>query len=535
MRVWICVFVVIWAGTLGLRANTAQSSEPSSEIRVRALWIEGGSSPASWELLEIELPPSAAQESAVVQVQDARGGLSVARSCSGGRVLVPMPLVQPGALGSYWRLDVRVRDSSGSRPLTRTTFEIPLGGSSADPLTFRVAVSPGFKRQAEEAAAVLRGRTAPIVALEIPEEEILSGSPLLFSTCDAIYLSQQLAGRLDQKRALALISAGIQFISTGDHAPAGELSHFVWESVPSKTQPATQAESQSPLWYFPDQRIERPTLIEPALARLVGENGLAGDVWASLSPKLNTSLLLVGPISVVVVLLAWGLFKRSWVRFLASAIALTAITMITLTYLRSADIAASRSASWQHIFAGKRAITAVSLEESLTAYSPLFAHNWSSFGHENQLLLPLSRSPREYWSGSSVQLTLPGAAHASDPTQLTAPLPARGVQRFSTRAAFAAGLMPVFPASPEDRQEFTRRVGMSFASGFWLIEGYVYPGTSSTFQPENRQPFSAWAGSQLPALQSSLNAWYELRFDARHRYFLWIDPGAGFRVIDFPE
>jgi hypothetical protein len=167
-------------------------------------------------------------------------------------------------------------------------------------------------------------------------------------------------------------------------------------------------------------------------------------------------------------------------------------------------------------------------------------------------IVPLADAPRSYFGpggGGRLVLDAPSPYVSAGPVStLTFTAPARrspgergghaggggAAGAYMTRSALVGGLVPPPPRSADGLRRFGEMLHADVGRGVWVEGGYVFPGAAGVGPAARRGGggvlFTRWAEDQ-PAVRDAALAWYELRFDARRRYFVWVD--GGLNVIDY--
>ena len=540
MRVtWWIVLAV-----LGLGAAKALAA-------VRVSLPEGIKARAGWELLAVDF--SAAPGEIEIVLQDARGGPAFVRQVQSGggaqRTWMALPLVEPGELEGAGGWQVAATLSQGGRQIESAQMPVTTSiaasgrGEGAGPATteekiFRIVIPSGRRRIVESidwrsAGAVGGGEGGGgIVFIELPEEDILDGPPALFADIDALLLPGGM--RLTQERAQALINVGLRIVVPGETAPGGELSRLVWERLNSgaaTSQAASTGGTRQALWATPETPVRRPEVIEPGLANITEFNGALQPAQADAS--VVAAILTSGPLAILLLLIVRGLFKRRWLVLVASVLAMALASAGVIGYMRAARPETRREVAWQQSQAGRREATgALTLKENLILQSPLFAQTLDLPAADGEFIYPVASTPRAYWKLNHLRLVEGGGTGAAQDggMRLQARLDARSAIAYEKRSLSAgAGLLAPYPRTDAERARFGDLIHLDLKQGWWSEGGYLR-------RPAASAPvlFASWAAEQSPVVRSAAQAWYETRFDARHRYFLYVSD-SGLQMVDFGE
>ncbi|MCL2640615.1 MAG: hypothetical protein FWD53_07215, partial [Phycisphaerales bacterium] len=180
--------------------------------------------PGQWELLTVTLHPhkyTVTHPESTIEIRDARGGLAVSRPISAAtrmpdgklQLLIPLPyLAETDLPAGRWPIDVHaptpidvVRPAPRSPISTLTPAEQwpkqewNLAPASASSLRIIVPANTNYSIPTH-----LYG--LPFTSTAVPDHEILSGPVLLFASTDMLLLSPELASKMSQDRAAALMA-----------------------------------------------------------------------------------------------------------------------------------------------------------------------------------------------------------------------------------------------------------------------------------------------------------------------------------------
>jgi hypothetical protein len=489
-----------------------------------------------WQLLRIVVPTAILQDQGrgpwQVRVRDARRGTSIACVLSDRReeaevaVLLPVPLVAASELPvGKWPLDVSLFDGNHEVSTSRLSADLP----AAEP-QFRLLV-PRNGVGGPVMAALDGLSTLPLTAVEVDDELIEHGDPLLFCTADAVLLTPVLAQQISEERAASLMGAGVRLVTAADTAPAGNLGGFVWQRIAGPTDSPV-------LWQCPATRLMTPGVVEPGLSRL--------SAWRN-SPAVPVSLRIsisaFGVFFVVTLVLMRGLFRRTISMFASVAACFVVMTGLMIYWVRAHTAIDFDQATWlvQRADADHSTGALATADTIQTGWS-LLHQAMEVRAERGALVMPVFPSNREYFD-HSCRLTLGSSgADVSQPTTLFVDAAAQGRIAFFMRSTASGGVLPAYPLSDSQRQQLEESLGVSLSSGWWIRNGYVLPaGRAAVERPDNGQLVNQWAVAH-GTIAAAAEAWYEMQFDASHRYFAWIGgtPMTGspavLNLIDFgPE
>jgi hypothetical protein len=476
---------------LSLMMCAAARAESSPAVGA-ALAVRDAPRGEHWETLAVHVvvPPGGAR----VSVRDARGGVTVSRDVeagAGGEVLIALPYVAGSELAEgVWPIEVRV---GGSGPFERVEV---IRAMPAESGRYRVAVV----RDAAGGEPALRGLSAlPVVTASVSAAEVTAGPPLVFAGFDAVAMPDTVAARVEESRLLALIAAGARVVVIGERPKT--LGQFAWQSVGAGGK----------MWVVPALAFPALSVIEPALA-----SSRVLQVEASANGAVRGTVALVPLGAIVLVLVARGLFRRPWSALLACAVVLMALTGAWIRLVQKNSPEKQLAVGWSlragtpaEREGGARVLTE---RETVHSEAALFAHSLNVAAEEGTLLLPVAPDARTYFAWQDAQLILNVDGAATPRMAMEARIPARHAWAYLERSA-----------------------SLTFAeqSAGWAIEdGYV----NSLESPGEKQLLTAFAsapGEDRRAMRNSLLAWYDLRFDAAHRYVLHrSDNSAADIVVD---
>jgi hypothetical protein len=535
---------IVWLWIVGLlvvlpQVAAAQGAMGEPAIQIAALGGHGAAE-GSWVALRIQarLPPNVG--AATVSVQDIRGGVRIARTVSpvGGlcRAWLSLPLIRTADLTtSKWPLNAIVCSAEG-REILREQVDVDLQatGTTAAP-SLRVAIPEGT-REAAQSIDWHGVSDDPAELIELPEEEMLGGPPPAFAGYDAVVIPPALRERVTQAQVAGIAAAGARVVAIGQDPPGGELGRLVWQRLES---PAA-----SPAWVFPSAPVSHPGVIETGLSHLVQWNRPVRP-----DAKVRLTALLLGPIALAMAFIIQSLIRRVLVALLVVALSMLIVMAVAMTYLRVVAPQVERTAGWREISApllNGQTAGATAVDETMTQVSPLFGRDSQIATVSNGLLWPVAPTVPRYWALRDLQMTLSqgasaGAKGSATSCELAGHLPSRATVYYSSRRLSAQGLMSSYPTTATERARFAKLADVDLAAGWWIADGYAYPGntdasTKSADQGILLSELGEKAQSASPAFRESLAVWYELRFVGSHRYFLQISasPAApALQVIDF--
>jgi hypothetical protein len=470
--------------------NAAPTFGAVSGVQADLAWPAGR---GDWELVVVRVTGTDDGES--VGVRDARGGMRVWRGAEMGegeeaRVLVPVPVVAAADVGDAWPLEITVRSVTGET--TREVVQVKRTGGDRAPL--RLAGTEGM-----EGFGALRN--GAVGYFRMSEEDILSGPLMVFLGCDAVALSDRVAGRLSADRIAGLLGAGVQLVSLRDPAKmTGVLGRMKWDAV-------------SPgVWMTHETDLPRGRVIEPGMERVPA---LSESVLPGRGTIVATLLVPVG--GLVVVTLAFGLFRRRGLVLAAFALGMAGVTAGTIWYLYANALPDEKAVSWQISQPGEG--TAVSVTERFASTSALFGEKARVIADQDQLLFPVNVSLLDYlrMRGAELYLDVLSEDGLRRESRLEMPLRAREMLCYGVRTS------ALIPAAVDT------------ARGVWIEGGYITPTAVETPDASGGSPMllTRWAAEHAE-IKDSLLAWYEMgRFQANHRYFLF--DGEPVKLADFGE
>ncbi len=284
------------------------------------------------------------------------------------------------------------------------------------------------------------------------------------------------------------------------------------------------------MWISPSQPLRRPLVIEPGLQSILLTAPPIGPPRA-----VRVAVLLAGPAALLVLLLARGLFRRRAAVLAGVTVGLVALLAGAISYLRAQDEPLPQQVSWEVVSASADSATGqIASVETLSTLTPLFSRAFFATCPPGAILTPVALSARDYFALREVRLAigLRSASGETQPDALDAPISARRTIAYAIRSATIAGLVPALPHTAAQQRQFQEATHIDWAKGWWLEGGYVFPAGLSEEQRQGKGIlFTSWAERSVIA---GANAWYELRFDGQHRYFIAPDSGsAGLHLIDF--
>jgi hypothetical protein len=336
------------------------------------------------------------------------------------------------------------------------------------------------------------------------EEEILSGPMMVFLGCDAVLISDRVANRLSADRIAGLLGSGVQLVSRRDPARmTGVLGRLKWDGV------------SAGVWMTRRTASVRPRVVEAGMERVPA-------LWEAVRPGrgtiLATALAPVG--GLVVVVLAYGLFRRRGLVLLAFALGMAGVTAGMIWYLASSAMPEEKVVSWVTSEAGEGAGgTTASVTERFAGTSALFGERARVIAGQEQLLFPVNATLWGYLRMRDTELFLDVLSEDGlrRESRLEAPLRAREMLDYGVRTSALA------PAAVNTER------------GAWIEGGYVTPTAVEPSDMGGGAPLllTRWAAGHA-GVRDSLLAWFELgRFEANHRYFL--SEGEPVRLADFGE
>jgi hypothetical protein len=144
------------------------------------------------------------------------------------------------------------------------------------------------------------------------------------------------------------------------------------------------------------------------------------------------------------------------------------------------------------------------------------------------IVIPVAGTSREYWQLRDCMLELDGAA----PT-LRFIVSARRSAAYDRRWISLRRSVPaLYPGSSvEAKKEFESRTGLKLSEAWWMEGGYVTPASETV--KSSPVLFTDWLRTRAEYRQVA-QAWYELRFEAAHRYLFW-EATQGLEFYDFGE
>jgi hypothetical protein len=405
-------------------------------------------------------------------------------------VLVPLPVVAGAELGDSWPVEVSVRSVTGEVKREMVAVKRATG----DGAMFRVAGTEGM-----EGLGALRPGLLGYFGMS--EDEILSGPMTVFLGCDAVVISDRVAGRLTADRIAGLMGCGVQLVSRRNPSSMRDiLARLNWEQV------------SAGVWMTKHAVMPRGRVVEPGMERVPA---LTEAVRPGGSTIGGTLLAPLG--SVVAAVLAFGLFRRRGLVLLAFAVGTAGVTGGMIWYLRGSAAPEEKGVSWVMSAAGEG--TKVAVTERFASTSALFGEKARVLAEQDQLLFPVNVSVWRYWRRRGVELYLDVLSEDGlrRESRLEMPLRAREILAYGMRTS------ALIPAA------------VNTTRGAWIEGGYVTPAAVESSDLSGGAPMllTAWARGHAP-VKDSLLAWYEMgRFQADHRYFLL--EGGGVRLVDFGE
>jgi hypothetical protein len=436
-----------------------------------------------WETLalHVTVPPGGAR----VFVRDARGGLTVSRnvdaSGGGGVVWVPLPMVAQSELpDGVWPIQVQIGDGD-------STWERVMVGRPARMQSdrFRVAIAG----DASMDAAALPGLSAlPLATTAVSGSEVLAGPPLVFAAFDAVAVPAAVANQLDERRVLALVATGTKIVVIGDR-PA-TLQRLSWQPL-----------GTGKAWVFPSMSLAALPVIEPSLA-----SSRALQVEVTAPGAVRATVALVPAAGVAVVLLLGGVLRNRWAMLLVSIMALAGLGGVIIVLLQADGPNTERRVGWsiRTTVRGDMTKRVCTEHEVLRLNVALFARPLHASVDDSRLLLPIAPDARTYFGWKGARLVLSGTDGSEE---LDARIPGRRGWAYLERSASLTYPEP--------------------GAGVSIEGGYVIGG-------DGRQLLTTFAetdGEARRAMRHSLLAWYDLRFDASHRYLLHSSSTAPAEIV----
>jgi len=460
--------------------------------------------PGQWELLTVTFDPTvqAAISPATISVQDARGGLTISRpttsatitSTGKAQLLIPLPyLAETDLPSAKWPVHVLLQSAnqrwtSGfinvARPVPRSPMstlvpaqqwpkqEWNLAPPSASTLRIMVPANSDLR-----IPPYLAWR--PITSTAIPDQEILSGPILLFASTDMLLLSPDLASKISQDRAAALMSTGLKLIIADNAArpvPAGSpLSRFPWvRLVPNPDSAAwiTPPPTQSPL---PRLQVLEPHLLDTTLI-----------LQPAASKRITIILYSLPFVAILILLLARGLFRRPAILLPVLALTFAALSLFAFFFIPTASPPTTAHAVWSTTSLPADQSSSLVLSESFTATASLFNYTLNTTAEQTAALFPVFATPREFFlQDARLTLDVPAPNTLDRLSRLEASLPPRSCLICTTRTATLARLQP------------------SSIHTLSLAEGYISQDSTQT-----KTLLTQWAAAHLdlaPALLTAFN------------------------------
>lgn len=453
-----------------------------------------------WENLSVTLP-SGVSSTATISLQDARGGLTVARAASDAfmdpgtgqsTIIIALPYLAETELpANKWPLVCTI---SGAKPALR---EVRRPAPAADRSTLRV-IRPA---KAADMRVPQGLSTLPTIVTAMPDEEILTGPLLLFASADMVLLSGDLAGKLSEERAADLMAAGVQLVIAENSEEAvpmkSALARFAWSRVSASSFAG---------WITPARPLSRPQVLEAYLGDAPALNPRVVP-----SPALKRSLVITPLACVVLLILAWGLFRHPATILAACAVAFLGAAVIFVAYARGVSPPMTSAVMWKASSSdldgptGGAGSGALVLTESFTALQPLFTYQALATRDQGTLLYPVFSSSRQYFAMKEARLDL------LDSTE----------NRLDAGSHFEVTLKPrtqlVFASRSASLEAAFTRQALTAANGWWLSEGYVYADADAR---RNGVLITEWVNAH-PPIAASLLTWFNLRrFTPDHRYVI---------------
>jgi hypothetical protein len=486
-------FAYALLGTLAIFSTAAGASAALNAT------LDEGSDGRSWRLIAVEFPPT--NSDVEITAQDTRGGPQFVRRVPGnsGRTWLPLPLEAPaqltGPVGGKWYVKVTLRAKGRILEETRSEFALPIGAHALPHIISAVPLSTG------EATCT-----------QLPPQEIIGGPALLFAAFDIIYLTPELQSQISESRALEMLSVGARLVvaNAGTAGPpaSASLSRLLWQRI---KLPGIGA-----AWVTAAPPLPRPAVVESGLA------ALPQVVAHPLPAQIIWGVVGVVPGGMVLLVIAVGLFLRRRRAALLAALGLVVVLSGgVILYLRGQSLQGSTVAEW-----GENG-----LEERVERVESLFGATLNRWGNADETVLPVAETASGYWKLGTIEVYLGGEM------RLIGSMPARSGVYLETRTARLGGVLPAYPRTAEDRARLWQALHLDPKEAHWLIEGYVKP----TDQPEDPgELLSTWAAANPGPSGSGVReaggmptmAWYNLRFQAAHRYVVFFRDGIP-NFLDF--
>lgn len=480
---------------------------------------KGGVRGDAWELLELRVT-SAVGPGGTVTVQDARGGLKVTASIpenmsgEAQRVLIPYPAITPAELdGGAWPIVMSVTGEEGG--VHRARIAVPLAPGVGEGLGYRVAAPMNVDTLPAEAAG-WAGAGRPVEVLRFTDEELLGAAPLVFCSCDAVFIPRRLTERFTQERAAALAAAGVTLLAEGEQAGLGSMRTMSWVRVSGGA-----GEGGARVWAFPAAAVARPSPIEPGL------NHLPELLAPAEADPLTCRVIGLMPVAALVILLLLrGIFGHAIGLLCAAGPVFVLLAAGTIALVRAHAPEVQRAARWTAGGAGLR------VEEGVYARTRIFPSRPTIVADDGALLTPVWPSADAFFRQPETTLFLHAAADATAgaTTELTATLGARGGMAWLMRSGAVDGRFAVRSAG-----DAARLASAPGEAEWWIVNGHLARTAAGGAIPQaagvsDEPAMAEWAAGHAE-LAGSVRAWYELRFGVGERYLLLAPPGDGPEIV----
>lgn len=478
------------------------AAAPAYAARRVTLAINAAPRDDSWQTLRVGLRIPPALNWVYVTVRDARGGPGFTRQVYGaGRhvVLLPLPFVGGSALPAG-RWPVRVILST--QDTTPTVNVVDVARPPPGPPVLRVLIRNSVAAPNPSYFAPLGD--VRIVYMRASYNQILDEPPLVFATCDALWVDPGLASQLSADRVESLLACGIKLIYAGLHPPAKS------QSVPwARPTPA------SGVWIAP------PEFGALRHAPLLTRRGRGIQRRAVPPPPALADIALLVPLFSVI-----GVVLVRLAEFSPGRTVITLAALLTLaTYGAIFAMRHSLTQTYHHFsWTIRQAPGSLAVRRQFNGYGSFFSSRLNLGSPDPVPPLPLTDSPRR-WFGLPCDVAL----HASR-SETHADLSKRTMQYFVSQSVIRRQSLPAWPRTIAARAAWKRALasaGIRPRDGFWVYRGRVYrPKT-----PAAGVSLSSFIAKVAAGARPGLEAWRRMAQSPNDLYFFTdIDPQTPWHI-----
>ncbi len=447
----------------------------------------------AWQTLLVGLRIPAALSTVYVTVRDARGGPGFTRTISGAgqrTVLLPLPFVRGASLpAGRWPIDVILSTPDTPPTISRVRVRRP---AATGPPPLRVLIRNSVA--VPSAAAFTAFGRKRIEYMRASVTQIRNDPPLIFASCNALYVDPGLASQLSVDRAQALIGCGLKLIYVGLNPPSSPVKSL-WSAAPGA----------SDVWIAPPEftALQQQKLVTAGIHRLVRVVIPPPDAL----PEIACAAL---PLALVLLLMV-KLADLTPGRTLLTLAVLFAIGAAGAIFAMQKSISLDRRhVSWTV----RHAPGAVAIRDEFNGYGSYATRRLPTLDSSAPFApLPIVPDARD-WFGLRCNVVLDASS-----SRAHARLARRRMQYFLMQSALERQPLPGLPIAVAGRQAWRDQLaaaGVDTATGVWIYHGHVYTSKG----PHKVESLGRWARQQPKSSRLVLQAWRRMAFKAPFLYHM---------------